>query len=324
MIFCVTNHRKRGARLSPVLILVFWGILALSACEGGRKQGAEPAGERSAAAAGLPGPGRIISAAPSSTEIIIGLGLEGRIIAADKYSLALPGLPAGIREIDFFYPDLEAILGLEPDIIISSETNAYGGAENPYKPLEEGGIKLLFIPTSRSIGGIKDDIRNIAAALGAAERGEELIRIMEGEIEEVAKIGRGLAGPSAKQRTVYLEISPFPDPVTAGRETFLDEMLGIIGALNVFADQAGWIAPGAEAILERDPEVILTNVDFLDDPVGEIKGRPGFTGISAVREGRVYRIDADSSSRPSQHITLALRQMARAVYPDEYAGLTGE
>jgi iron complex transport system substrate-binding protein len=321
----VVNQRKRGTYFSAVLISAFWGILAFSACEGGRKQGTgEAAGEGNAGTAGLSGPGRIISAAPGCTEIISGLGLGGRIIAADKYSLALPGLPAGVWEIDFFYPDLEAILGLEPDIIISSETNAYGGAANPYKPLEDGGIKLLFIPTSRSIDGIKDDIRNIAAALGAAERGEELIRIMEGEIEEVAKIGRGLAAPPSRQRTVYLEISPFPDPVTTGRETFLDEMLGIIGALNVFADHSGWIAPGAEAILERNPEVILTNVNFSDDPVGEIKGRPGFAGISAVREGRVYRIDADSSSRPSQHITLALRQMARAVYPEEYAGLRGE
>jgi iron complex transport system substrate-binding protein len=310
-----------------LLIPAVLGILGLSACGQGRENGAgRPAGEqRTAAAAGLSGtPGRIISAAPSCTEIITGLGLGNRIIAADKYSLALPGLPAGIREIDFFYPDQEAVLGLRPDLIISSETNAYGGGASPYKVLEDAGIRLLFIPTSRSIAEIKDDIRRIAEALGAAERGEELIRIMEGEIEETAKIGRSLRGPAFKQKTVYLEISPFPDPVTTGRETFLDEMLGIIGAVNVFAGHTGWIAPGAEAVLERDPEVILTSVDFLDDPVGEITARPGFAGIRAVREGRVYRIDANSSSRPSQHITLALRQMARAVYPEEYAGLNGE
>jgi iron complex transport system substrate-binding protein len=306
------------ARRIVLLLPVILGILAFSACREGRGAG-KPAGEGAAEGGS---PGRIISAAPSSTEIISGLGLADRIIAADKYSLA--GLPAGVLEIDFFYPDQEAILGLGPDIIISSETNAYGGGANPYKALEEAGIELLFIPTSRSIAGIKGDIRNIAAALGAAERGEELIRIMEEDIEEVARIGRNLAGPSFKQRTVYLEISPFPDPVTMGRETFLNEMIEITGALNVFADKTGWIAPGAEAILERDPEAILTSVNFLDDPVGEIKARPGFAGIRAVREGRVYRIDADSSSRPSQHITLALRQMARAVYPEKYADLQGE
>jgi iron complex transport system substrate-binding protein len=287
-------------------------LSALSACR--------PAEKRGTGVSTVPG--RIISTAPGNTEIIAGLGLGGRIAGADKYSLALPGLPAGAAELDFFYPDLEAILGLEPDIIISSETNAYGGGGNPYQILEDSGIKLLFIPASQGIAQIKRDIRTIAEALGVPEQGEELVRTMEGEIEEVAALGRRLGGdPAFRRKTVYLEISPFPNPVTSGRGTFLDEMIEIIGAVNVFADKTGWIAPGAEAILERNPEVILTNVQFAGDPVEEIKGRPGFSELAAVREGRVYAIDGDSSSRPSQHITLALRQMALAVYPEEYAGI---
>ncbi|MDR1970790.1 MAG: ABC transporter substrate-binding protein [Treponema sp.] len=267
-------------------------------------------------------PGRIISSTPSATEIILGLGLGDRIVAADKYSLELPGLPAGAREIDFFYPDPEAILGLDPDIIISGEHNVYGAGDDPFKVLGESGIRLLYIPTSRSIANIRQDVLTIAETLGAGARGAELAAAMEGEIEKVAEIGRRIsADPSFKKKTVYLEISPFPNPVTMGRETFLNEMIGIIGAVNVFADKTGWIAAGAEAILERDPDVILTNVNFIDDPTGEIKARRGFAGIRAVREGRVYVIDTDSSSRPSQHITLALRQMALAVYPEEYASL---
>jgi iron complex transport system substrate-binding protein len=299
-----------------VLLLLLLGALSFSACSRNRNAGAGDSSSPAALA------GRIISTAPSNTEIIIGLGLGGRIIAADKYSLALPGLPADAAEIDFFYPDQEAILGLGPDIIISSETNAYGGGANPYQVLEDSGIKLLFIPASQGIANIKEDIRTIAGALGAAEQGEELIRIMEGEIEEVAAIGRSLTAESGfRRKTVYLEISPFPNPVTVGRETFLDEMISLTGAVNVFADKTGWIAPGAEAILERNPDLILTNAESAGDAVGEIKTRPGFAGLAAVREGRVYAIDMDSSSRPSQHITLALRQMALAVYPEEYAGI---
>jgi iron complex transport system substrate-binding protein len=304
-----------GCAAGGILLLILLG--GLSACDRNRKAGVEYSPPPAAAASG-----RIVSAAPSSTEIIIGLGLGSRIIAADKYSLALPGLPAGAAEIDFFYPDLEAVLGLGPDIIISSETNAYGGGADPYQVLEDFGIRLLFIPASRSIAGIKEDIRTIAAALDAAERGGELIRIMEEEIEELAAVGRRIAAENGfKRKTVYLEISPFPNPVTVGRETFLDEMISLIGAVNVFADKTGWIAPGAEAVLERNPDLILTNVEFIDDPIGEIRARPGFVELAAVRNGRIYTIDGDSSSRPSQHITLALRQMALAVYPEEYAGI---
>jgi iron complex transport system substrate-binding protein len=309
----------------PFLVL---GLLVFSACGRGQGGGAgkaagenTPAGAEQGAASGLPL--RIVSAAPSVTEIVIGLGLESRIVAADKYSLEL--LPPGVKEVDFFYPDQEFILNLGCDIIISTEHNVYGAAGDPYRLLGEMGIRQLYIPTSRGLADIKRDIMAIAAELGVAERGAELAAAMEREIEEVAETGRAIAAdPRFNRKTVYFEISPFPNPVTMGRETFLNEMIAVIGARNVFADSSGWIAAGAEAVLERDPEVILTNVNFIDDPVGEIKNRPGFAGIRAVREGRIYTIDTDSSSRPSQRVTLALRQMALAVYPEEYAFLGGD
>jgi iron complex transport system substrate-binding protein len=217
-------------------------------------------------------------------------------------------------EIDFFYPDPEALVGLGPDMVIASEHNSFGAGEDPFRLLAEMGVRVLYVPTSRSIADIRRDIMEIAAGLGAVERGEELIRDMDKEIEAVAVIGRTI---SAKKR-VYFEISPFPNPVTMGRETFLDEMIEIVGAQNVFADKTGWIAPSAEAILERNPEVILTNVNFIDDPVGEIKGRQGFAGTAALRDNAVYPVDTDSSSRPTHRLTLALRQMALAVYPERY------
>jgi iron complex transport system substrate-binding protein len=305
--------RRRGA-----LAALLAGALICAAC--GRDRAAGPGDSPPPALSQTAVPGRIISAAPSVTEIILGLGLGSRIIAADAYSLEL--LPPGVREVDFFYPDQEFILGLEPDSIISTEHNVYGAADDPYRLLTEFGIRRIYIPTSRSIADIKRDIRTIAGELGAAERGEELVARMEREIQEVADTGRRLTeNPAFNRKTVYLELSPFPDPVTMGRETFLDEMITLIGARNVFSDTTGWIAPSAEAILERDPEIILTNVNFIDDPAGEIKNRRGFATIRAVRTGQVYTIDTNSSSRPSQHITLALRQMALAVYPGDYAFL---
>jgi iron complex transport system substrate-binding protein len=257
---------------------------------------------------------RIVSTAPSNTEIIAGLGLGARIIAADRYSLDLPELPPGTPEIDFFYPDPEALLNLRPDIVIASEHNSFGAGEDPFRLLSEMGVRLLYIPTSQSIDAIRRDIMSIASALGVPERGEGLIREMDREIEAVAAVGRTIT----RKKTVYFEISPFPNPVTMGRETFINEMLEITGALNVFADNTGWIAPSAEAILERNPQVILTNVNFTDDPLGEIKSRQGFADTLAVRNGAVCLIDADSSSRPSHRFTLALRQIALAVYPEYY------
>jgi iron complex transport system substrate-binding protein len=63
---------------------------------------------------------KIISTAPSNTEILIGLGLADKLIAADRYSADLEGIAKNILLIDFAYPDAEAIIGLDPDIIIAA------------------------------------------------------------------------------------------------------------------------------------------------------------------------------------------------------------
>ncbi|GHV62924.1 ABC transporter substrate-binding protein [Spirochaetia bacterium] len=298
-------------KTAAVLLLMFLILTGCNRSPGGA--GGRAAG--TAASGGTPAViNRIISTAPSNTEILIGLGLADRIIAADKYSMEIEGLPPDIAEVDFFYPDPEAIIGLEADIIISSEHNVYGAGDDPFRLLKEMGITVLYTPTSSSIADIYRDIEHIAAALGAAEKGNELILTMKEQIDSIAAVGSGII----LKKSVYFEISPVPNMVTVGRGTFLGEMIELIGARNVFADKPGWIAPGAEAVLERNPDIILTNVNFIDDPAGEIKSRAGFNTLKAVQDNAVYTIDTDSSSRPSQRIILALRQMAHTVYPEYY------
>ena len=103
-----------------------------------------------------------------------------------------------------------------------------------------------------------------------------------------------------------------------GKGVFLDEMLEIIGAVNILVDQDEWVSVTDEAVLDANPDVVLTCVNYIDDPIGEIKGRPGWGEITAARNDDVYYIDTDSSNRPSQNIIIALKEMAKAVYPDKY------
>jgi iron complex transport system substrate-binding protein len=107
--------------------------------------------------------------------------------------------------------------------------------------------------------------------------------------------------------------------VSLGHNTYLHEMIEIIGAENIFAGEGGIIFPSAEAVISGNPDVIFTNVYYGDGPeaedaVEEIKKRPGFEHIRAVQNNRVYQIDADSSSRPSARILTALKQMAQGLY----------
>jgi iron complex transport system substrate-binding protein len=304
--------------VTTFLALLISALMIAVACQ---KQAA-PADTREAAqtaaqsAASIPG--RVISAAPSNTEIIAGLGLAERLIAVDHYSKDIEGVRPDLPEVDFFYPDAEAVIGLEPDIIIANEINNFGAADSPFKPLAGAGIKVVQIPTSTSLEGICGDILTIAEALGVEERGETLAASLRAGINRIAETGRTIEEKDKKR--VYFEVAPAPGMVTLGSGTYINEMIEIIGAENIFSGQRGWFSPSGEAVLEGDPEVILTlAVPGSPDPALELRNRAGFQTISAVRENRIYAIDGNSAGRPSQNIILALKQMAQAVYPDLYA-----
>lgn len=257
----------------------------------------------------------IISTAPSNTEIIIDLGLADKLVAVDTYSAGLEGIRGDPVLIDFAYPDAEVIIGLDPDIIVAAGHNQTVSGDDPLKLVKETGISVVYIPTSNSVDDIYEDIRFIAEVLQAEEEGAGLIRRMREQIDAIAKTGAAIS----PQKTVYFEISPFPFIVTCGQGTYINQMIEIIGAKNIFAGEKGWFSPAAELIIEGNPDVILTMGSGRDTSTAEeIKARAGFDTINAVKYNAVHPIDADSASRPSPRIILALRQMALAVYPDMY------
>jgi len=257
---------------------------------------------------------RIVSTAPSNTEIIVDLGQAHKLVAIDRHSVNIAGLPVGLPLLDFFYPDAEAIISLEPDLIIASGHNATGTGEDPFRLLREMGIAVVYVPMSGSIEEIYNDIAFIAGLLQAEKEGEELINSTRAKIAEITQ---RVAHIDAK-RSVYFEISAAPDMMTFGKNSFINDMISVIGARNIFENENWLVTPDAEAVINRNPDVILTNVNYIDDPIGEIKSRLGFNHISAVINDRVYQIDNDSSVRPSARIILALRQMSQAVYPELY------
>jgi len=257
---------------------------------------------------------RVVSAAPSNTEIIVDLGQADKLVAVDSYSQNVAGLPEGLAFIDFSYPDAEAILALQPDLVIASGHNVTGSGEDPFRLLREMGIAVAYISMSKSINDIYEDIAFVADLLRVTDRGIGLINAMRTRVDELA----ALTARIQPKRSVYIEISAAPEMITFGKDSYISDMISAIGAHNIFANDMWILFPSAEAIIERNPDVILTSVDYIDDPIGEIKNRPGFNHISAVANNRVYRIDTDSLVRPSARIITALEQISAAVYPEVY------
>ncbi|MDU2123385.1 MAG: ABC transporter substrate-binding protein [Clostridium celatum] len=259
----------------------------------------------------------IISTAPSNTEVLVALGLADKLVAVDKYSADVEGISEDLPKIDFRNPDAEAIIALNPDIVIASGHNK-AGDEDPFALIKEAGIPVAYIPSSYSIDGIYGDIEFIASLTDTEKEGKDLINSMKEEIEAIKAIGDTITD----KKNVYFEIGAGSGLYTFGNETFLNEMIETIGATNVFGEENSWITVTPEAVIDANPDVILANTPGTNEAgltaVEDIKSREGWDTIAAVQNSDVYEIDKNSSSRASQNIIKALKEMAKAVYPDEY------
>ena len=256
---------------------------------------------------------RIISMGPSNTEILVALGCGDKVVAIDEYSANVAGIKPGVPKFSMIAPNGERIINLEPDVVFVTGMSKLGG-DDPFRIVADTGICVIYIPSSSSIEGIKEDILYISEVMEARSKGEEIIANMEKDIGTIRDIGQTITDV----KKVYFEISAAPWMYSFGRGVFLNEIIELIGAVNILADQESWILVADEAIFKALPDVILTSVNNIDNPVEEIKSRPGWSEITAVRNNDVYYIDSDASSRPSHNIIKALREMAKAIYPDKY------
>lgn len=258
---------------------------------------------------------RIVSMAPSTTEILIDLGVADKIIAADTNTQKDGLLKQNIPYFDMMKPDAEKLIALKPDVVfISGMSNAKGNT--PFSPLIDAGICVVNIPSSSSIEAIYLDIAYIAAVVKHEGNGAKIIANMKKEIEAVRKKGASIA--QDKKKTVYFEIGAAPYMYSLGTGTFINEMIEIIGAQNILADQKSWVSVSDEMVLAKDPDVILTNVNYIPNPIDEIMSRSGWASLKAVKGKKVFGIDTNSSSRPNHNIIKALKEMAKAVYPEIY------
>ncbi|WP_312813996.1 ABC transporter substrate-binding protein [Sedimentibacter sp.] len=256
---------------------------------------------------------RIISISPSNTEIIIALGSGDKLVAVDKHSSDIEGIPADIPQFDIMNPDVEQLVALSPDIIYATGMSMAKG-NDPFKPIKDLGITVVYIPSSSSIEGIYEDILYISETLQVRNKAVDIVNDMIEKIDEYREFGSKIEN----KKTVYFEIAGAPNLYSFGSGVFLNEMIEILGAENILKDQEQWIAVSEEAIVSKNPDVILTNVDYIANATDEIKIRSGWENITAVKNNDVYYIDKDASSLSNHNIIKALDQMAKAIYPDAY------
>ena len=264
----------------------------------------------------------IISMAPSTTRVLLDLGLADKIAACDTYSFASYGseLSEDIPQFDMMTPDQEQIIALGADIIFTTGMSASHGTD-VFEAVRESGACVADIPSSASLADIEEDIRFIGACVGMGEEADAIAEDMQNKIEELAEIGSSI--PDEEKKSVLFELyTPSADnPIiyTAGNGTYINEMLELIGARNVAADETDqWPALSEEAAVAADPDVILTADMYTPDVINAILTMSGWENVKAVVNSEVYQLSSDAVNQPNHHVVDAMIEMAKAVYPDRF------
>ena len=213
-------------------------------------------------------------------------------------------------------PDQEQIIALKADIVFTSGMSSQGGTD-AFQSVRDAGICVADIPSSTSIQGVEEDIQFIGDCVGKSAEAKQIADDMKADVDAVKKLGSSIK----EKKKVLFEMSESPQIYSAGKNTFIDEMITDIGAVNVMGDQDSWCAVTDEAAIAANPDVIITNVNYVDDAAGNIKSAAGWQDVTAVKNGDVYYIDNAASSIPNEHIIDAMKQMAKDIYPDEYKNI---
>lgn len=253
-------------------------------------------------------PGRIVSLAPSITEILYFLGLGERVIGVTRFSYYPPEAAKKPKVGSYVNLNVEKIISLSPDLVIGT---ADGNNRRVVSLLEQAGISV-FVVNPRNIRDIIDTIDAVGYVCGVAKRAAPLSQRLKSRVDEI----RGKTS-RREEPLVLLQINLRPI-MTINRTTYLHDLIGLAGGRNMGGD-LGTTYPriGLEEVIKRNPEVII--ISSMERGGEFEKARQEWLrwrSIRAARDGRVHLIDSDLIDRPSPRIIDGLEVMARLIHPE--------
>jgi len=256
-------------------------------------------------------PSRIVSLAPSNTEILFALGLGDKIVGVTDYCNYPPEALNKTKVGGYSTINIERVIALKPDLVVA----AYGNGKETIEVLKRANITVVAL-NPKNIEGIKRDILLLGKITNTEENATKLIKWMDNIINNVKKKVKG-------KRKVSVAHILWHDPIwVSGKNTFIDEVISIAGGYNVFNFQ-GWKVISVEDLIEKNPEVILVSsgsgMGGKKDIVYEwIVNDERLKCVRAVKNGKVYVVDADIISRPSYRIAIAVETVAKLLHPEAF------
>ena len=256
---------------------------------------------------------RIVSLAPSGTEMLFSIGAGSQLVGRDDFS-DYPPEAADVQSIGSTFGDLstEPIVALEPDLVLAAEITPVEHVQT----LLDIGLQVFVLSNPMDFEGLYENILQLGVLTGRQLDAETLAGQMQARVEAVIDAVEG-----AQPSKVFYEVDGTDPtaPWTTGTGTFQQMLFDIALGENIAADIQGWAQLNLEEIVDRDPEVIIFGTaPFIPTSVETLAARTGWGEISAVQAGQIYAVDTDWTDLPGPRLVDGLEAIARILHPDRF------
>ncbi len=261
----------------------------------------------------LSGPAkRIVSLAPSNTEILYAIGAGAQMVGRDEFS----DYPAQVKTVASVGGsngkyNLEAIAALKPDLVLAAEFNS----PDLVKSLEQLNLTVYYLKNPLDLNGLYANLQIVAQLTGQQTQADTLI---QGLKQRVAAVTGKLANVSDKPKVYYeLDATDPAKPYTAGPGSFVDSLISLAGGQNIASglkDAYAIISP--EVLVAQNPDIIILGDSAYGVSPDSVGKRPGWEGIAAVKNQKVYPFDDNLVSRPSPRLVDGLEAFAKLLHPE--------
>ncbi|EAE5920802.1 ABC transporter substrate-binding protein [Listeria monocytogenes] len=235
-------------------------------------------------------PTKIVSLMPSNTEILFALDLGDKVKGVTAYD-DYPKEAQKVEKVTSTSVDTEKIIAIKPDLVLGHES-MLATEKDAYQLLKDAGINVFVIPDATDLKAAEKSIITVGKLTGKEKEAKEVTDSMEEQKAAIEKKAKELK-TSPK---VWIEISP--DLYTAGKGTFMNEMLELAGGTNVVTE-SGFIPYNEEKVVELQPDIILS---VYPDAKATIQKRAAWKNIPAVENNKIYEMDANKLSRPGPRL----------------------
>ncbi|OGN98503.1 MAG: hypothetical protein A2Y89_04275 [Chloroflexi bacterium RBG_13_51_18] len=255
-------------------------------------------------------PQRIISLAPSNTEILFALGLGDRVVAVTDYCNYPPEATTKPSIGDYTEPNIEEIIAKEPDLVLATEEH-----ETEMAQLESRGITVVGL-YPKNMDEIFNSIMLVGTITGKEAEATSLVAEMQARVKAITDKTSKLT-ESQKKRVFYII---WHDPIwTAGGGSFADRLITMAGGVNIAGDLNGYADMSLESVIAANPEVIIAGVGMGtgdDLPLEYMKTESRLEGLDARQNDRIYGVNMDIVGRPGPRIVDALEEFFRLIHPE--------